>query len=252
MELAGEACGTDGMNLENLESLQTSAGQAALARAMELAPDESTFLSCFNRLSKSYPDDLARSALETALLRRRAREKFALADRMFFTREALEQSTGELVARHRARRFADFGLVGDFCCGVGGDAIALAGRGPIIAVDRDPLRLRLARLNLEVHGLAEKAEFLLADVLVDALPEVEAVFVDPDRRVVGRRRLSINECQPSLEALLPRLRSNLPAAVKLARASCPPLAMSRLLRWALSERRPVLQHRQLPWPWTAR
>jgi SAM-dependent methyltransferase len=202
------------MDLGQLRALQSADGLALLARAVELAPDESSFLRCFNQLSKHGPASLARAALETALLRRRARAKFAHADRMFFTREALEQASSEPVSRHRARRFAGRGVVGDLCCGVGGDALALAEVARVVAVDRDPLRLEMARLNVAAYGA--DADFVEADVLLADLPSLDGVFVDPDRRVGGKRTLSISDCQPPLPDLLARLPTTIPIGVKLA------------------------------------
>jgi hypothetical protein len=204
------------MDLDSLQRLQTPDGRRALAESMQLLPDEQTFLACFNRLSRRYPSDLARAALETALLRRRAASKFCRAERMFFCREALEQASGEQAARHRARRFASFALVADLCCGAGGDAIALAERGPVLAVDLDPLRLALCGLNLQACEVRDRATLVQADVLQVALDGVAAVFIDPDRRVAGRRQLSLAACQPPLPAVLPRLPPGLPAAAKLA------------------------------------
>ena len=80
-----------------------------------------------------------------AELRLRARAKFDRAGRMFFTRSGLEQASAEVVARHRARRFDTAGPVADLCCGIGGDLIALAERHPVLAVDIDPLHLRMAQ-----------------------------------------------------------------------------------------------------------
>lgn len=204
------------MDLESLNLLRSPAGALALARAVELAPTDATFLSCFNRLEKSCGGALARAALQTALLRRRAAAKFSLADRMFFEREALEQSTAEPVARHRAARFAGVGLVADLCCGLGGDAVALAGRGPVLAVDRDPLRLALARLNVQAHGLTDRVAWSEADVLAADLSAAEGAFLDPDRRVGGRRQLSLDACEPPLGEVLSRLPPNLPFGAKLA------------------------------------
>jgi hypothetical protein len=204
------------MDLTSLKLLLTPTGAAALTEAAALAPADAYFLACFGRLEKRYPADLARAALQTAMLRRRAREKFTLADRMFFVREALEQASGEVVARHRARRFAGLNLVGDFCCGIGGDAIALAERGSIVAVDSDPLRLAMAGHNLAVHGLRERAVLIEGDVLRIDLPRLDGLFVDPDRRSGGRRQLSIDACRPALGALRARLPGDLPLAVKLA------------------------------------
>jgi hypothetical protein len=204
------------MDSDSLEQLQTPQGRLALDEAMQLAPDEQTFLSCFNRLSRRHPAALARVALETALLRRRAAGKFSRAAEMFFCREALEQASGEPAARHRARRFEPFGLVADLCCGLGGDAVALAGRGAVLAVDLDPLRLRLCELNLDVHGLRPRARLVRGDALQVPLDEAEAVFIDPDRRVAGERQLSLAACRPALPEVLARLPAGLPVAAKLA------------------------------------
>jgi hypothetical protein len=205
-----------GMDLEGLERLFQPDGAAALEEAVRLEPDEPSYLSCHNRLSRRYPGVIARAALETALLRRRAAGKFTRAQRMYFCREALEQASGEPAARHRAGRFAGLGRVADLCCGLGGDAIALAGRGPVLAVDLDPLRLRLCELNLTVYEVRERARLVAADVLKVDLAGVEAVFVDPDRRVEGRRQLSLAACRPALSDVLARLPAGLGVAAKLA------------------------------------
>ncbi|OLT16508.1 hypothetical protein BJF78_13855 [Pseudonocardia sp. CNS-139] len=57
---------------------------------------------------------------------------------MFFTRDGLEQSSAEVVARHTARRYAGAATVADLCCGIGGDLLALAAGSAVVAVDRDP------------------------------------------------------------------------------------------------------------------
>ena len=52
---------------------------------------------------------------------------------MYFVRAALEQASPEVVAKHRARRFADLGCqqIADLGCGIGGDAIALAAQAEV-------------------------------------------------------------------------------------------------------------------------
>lgn len=84
------------MELATFRQLLAPAGARALADAAALAPTDATFLACATALRKAHPPELARAALETVLLRARARAKFAAADRMFFTREALEQATADL------------------------------------------------------------------------------------------------------------------------------------------------------------
>ena len=127
------------------------------------------------------------SALAQHDLRERARAKFACAERMYFTREGLEQSSAELVAHHRAARYAGFERVADLCTGIGGDLVALARDRAALAVDLDGVHLRMALENACAHGAADLSG-ACADVRglrLDALPPV---FVDPARRSRGRRR----------------------------------------------------------------
>src|SRR5262249_16460465 len=158
------------------------------AEAVALKPTEAGFLACFETLRKHHQPTLAKAALETALLRLRARDKFSYADRMYFTREALEQATSEAVARHRAKRFAAFGHVADLCCGIGGDALALAATGATVdAVDSDPLRVLMAESNAAALGLTDRVRVHIGDALTVPLPEAKAAFADPARRADGRR-----------------------------------------------------------------
>jgi len=204
------------VQLTTLDALRSPAGEAALLEAATLAPDEAAYLKAHERLRKRYPADLAQAAIETVLLRRKAARKFAHPEGMFFTRDALEQATTEPLARYRAARFAGLGVVADLCCGIGGDALALARVAHVIAVDRDPLHLRMCGLNLAAHGLADRATLLEGDVLALTLPPIDGAFIDPDRRGGGRRVLSVERYAPPLSALLARLPAGLPVGVKLA------------------------------------
>jgi hypothetical protein len=117
---------------------------------------------------------------------------------MFFTRAGLEQASSEPVARHRARRYDGARLVADLCCGIGGDLVALAAGRAVLAVDRDPLHLRMARANAEVYGVAAGVTTVAADVRDADLAGVDAVFVDPARRT-DRRRLRAGDSEPPLD-----------------------------------------------------
>jgi hypothetical protein len=187
------------MDLPTFEALLTPVGQAALAAAFNLGPTEETFLAGLSRLQKQFDPELAKAALETVLLRARARAKFSRADRMYFTREALEQSSGEAIAAYRAGRVAPFARVADLGCGLGGDAIGLSAVARLMLVDRDPLRLALAQANLAAYGRAAE-QVVLADLNVDPPPEADALWFDPARRAEGRRtlRVSVRQYQPPL------------------------------------------------------
>src|SRR5688500_564941 len=148
------------MDLAAFRRLLSSKGQAALALATELRPTGATLLSVHQRLRKQFPEDLARVAVETAVLRQKAACKFTKAHAMYFTREALEQSSGEVISTYRAGRFAAYPRVGDFCCGIGGDLIGLAGVTHAVAIDADPLRLAMAQENLKAYGRDGGASFV--------------------------------------------------------------------------------------------
>lgn len=203
------------MDVATFDQLRTQAGRAALEAAAELTPTDTKYPACFDRLRKHVSSDLARAALDTVMLRARARSKFVRADEMFFTREALEMASGEAVSRHRAGRYAGFTAVVDLCCGVGGDAIGLAATGVgVTAVDRDPLRLRMAEANLAAYGLGGR--FVCGDVLGIDLADIPAAFADPGRRPEGRRTLALDRYEPPLSGLRARFASGFPWGVKVA------------------------------------
>lgn len=189
------------MDLASFRLLQTPAGQDALSVACALEPREVDFLRHFATLSRRFPAGLARAALETAILRRSAAVKFPLAERMYFTREALEQASGYEVSGYRARRFHDFARLLDLGCSIGGDTLALAQVAPTLGVDLDPLRLAIASANLDALGLSGRARFVQAD-LAAGLPVMAGdrlgLFFDPARRAAGRRKFSVRDYHPPL------------------------------------------------------
>lgn len=204
------------MNLSSFYVLLTSLGQSALAAATALAPTEESFLPCLTQLQKQFDSELAKAALETAILRRKARAKFVRAEQMYFVREALEQASGETIARYRAERFAPFTSFADLGCGLGGDALALAAHGTLAAVDIDPLRLALAEQNLAAYGVRDRATFICDDVTRMQLPTVDAFFFDPARRAEGRRKFSIRDYTPPLSIITEWLPHTPAIAVKIS------------------------------------
>ncbi|MCP3819927.1 class I SAM-dependent methyltransferase [Streptomyces sp. A3M-1-3] len=172
-------------DLESFSALLTDEGRALLDSLREYDPANE--LATATRLRREHPAELVSAALGQARLRQRAVAKFGAEDafRMFFTPNGVEQATRTSVAAHRARRFASLGVrgVADLCCGIGGDAIALARAGvSVLAVDRDPLTCAVARANAEVLGLADLISVRCADVTEVDTSAYDAVFVDPARR----------------------------------------------------------------------
>ncbi|MEV0221163.1 methyltransferase domain-containing protein [Streptomyces sp. NPDC050704] len=177
--------------LASFISLLTPEGRALLDEVRGTEPAQE--LAVATRLRREHPVELVSAALGQARLRQRAVVKFGAADagRMFFTPNGVEQSTRATVAAYRAGRFRELGVrsVADLCCGIGGDAIALARAGVrVLAVDRDPLTCAVARANADALGLTDLVEVREADVTDVDTSSYDAVFVDPGRRG-GRGRI---------------------------------------------------------------
>ena len=160
----------------------------------EVTPD--SVLRIGSQLRRRYPAGLVADAMAQHELRLQARAKFSRAMQMFFTRPGLEQSSSEVTARHHAGRYAALGAVADLCCGIGGDTLALAGDGrSVLAVDRDPLHLRMAQANATACGVDSVITTAASDVRDVDLAGVAGVFIDPARRS-GTRRLRAGESEP--------------------------------------------------------
>lgn len=208
------------MDLAALHYLLSPPGQHWLAWLAQQEITPQSHLALASRLREELAPELAQALLETALLRREAAAKFSRAGRMYFTREALEQASAEPVARHRARRFAAAGVahVADLGCGIGGDALALAAHSHVTGVDRDRVRLVMARENVAAYGHVARFQPVQADL--ETLPPFPAgaFFFDPARRdEQGRRIYSVAGYRPpvSLAARwLPRVHKG--GAVKIS------------------------------------
>lgn len=185
------------MDPDTFARLMTPEGQALLAEVGARAGVESD-LALGTRLRKTYPVDLVAAAVTQNHLRGKAVGKFgADAARMYFTKDALEQSTRMSVATHRATRLASTGSSSaiDLGCGIGGDLIALARAGIAVrGVELDPVRAAIAAANLAALGLP--GEVLCADAQSVAIAPDEVAFIDPARRDGRGRTFSTADLQP--------------------------------------------------------
>ncbi|MGH3779230.1 MAG: THUMP-like domain-containing protein, partial [Pseudonocardiaceae bacterium] len=210
--------------MSQLQLLVSPIGRELLDRLARLEVTPETELRVGGALRRDYPAELVTAALGQHELRRRAEGKFTRAQRMYFTRSGLEQATAEAIATHRATRFAGTLRVADLCCGIGGDLIALAAGHEVVAVDRDPLHLRMAALNAEVYGVGNAVTAVHADVRDVDLSSVDAVFVDPARRARGHR-MRAGDSEPPLSwstSLVDRVEAvGIKAAPGIARDAVP-------------------------------
>lgn len=196
--------------------LLTPDGAAALAAAV--AEPDATCLGAATRLRRLFEPDLAAAALAQVALRRRARAKFGeQSERLWLTRDGLEQATRPDVASWRARRLVEAGAVGvvDFGCGIGADALACADAGlSVVAVEADPTTAAFAQANLGERGRVVVGDAVaLADEL---LRPGWAAICDPARRGARGRSWRVEQLTPPWEFVQRLLGGGRPACAKLA------------------------------------
>ncbi|MCX6398005.1 MAG: SAM-dependent methyltransferase [Propionibacteriales bacterium] len=183
------------MDLDAFRWLLTPAGQDLLERAASAPVDP---LRASSALRREAAAEHVAAALTQTDLRRRAAAKFGEdAAAMYFTPEGLEQATRAPVARHRAARLAaaQVGTAIDLGCGIGGDLIATAAAGITAAgIDLDPLRVEVARANLDALGLPGATS--VADATEVDVSGFDVAFADPARRTARGRTFSVDDWTP--------------------------------------------------------
>jgi THUMP domain-containing protein len=231
-----------GMSVEPcLEDYAWLVGSEAAGCLDELAADRQSLLTRIARLRRVHSAARAHLLVQQVELRERARDKFPRAEAMFFTPLGLQQATDWWVAAYKAGRFPA-GPVFDLCCGIGGDLLGLAARGPsrlslVVGVDRDPIAACLAEANaracLAAGPAGEPTRVLVADVLSAPVEDAAAWHLDPDRRPQGRRTTRPELHEPGLDVMETLLTRQPAGAIKLAPAAvCPDAWTSRAeLEW---------------------
>ena len=201
---------------------------ASLLSAVSGAP-ESPDPATIERWRSRFSGQPVTEAIQLVQARRRAAVKFPNADRLWCDRQGLEQASSQLVAEYKARRFGDQAVL-DLCCGIGGDSMSLASRGPTTGVDLHPVRAWMCQRNAGIDVRCE-------DILVTQLDH-PLVHIDPARRdeETGRRRWNPDGLVPDLESITTLLGRCEGGGLKLG----PGLPRPFVLPWAMEvEPQPV-------------
>ncbi len=202
------------MDLALLRQLTTGEGWGLL---QSLPPyDEAQAMALQQRLREAgFDPELVAAALNQSRLRARAVDKFGeFARGMVLTSDGLEQATRLAVAAQHAQRFRAAGIhtVYDLGCGIGADAMAMAGLDlRVRAIDADEFTAAIAAVNLRHwpdstagHGTAE--EFAAP---AGAGARGVGAWLDPARRTPGvadvagrtRRLFSLADISPSWDTV---------------------------------------------------
>ncbi|KLU05824.1 hypothetical protein RISK_002456 [Rhodopirellula islandica] len=135
-------------------------------------------------------------------------------------RRAIQQSTTSQVAKFKASWFGDLPVT-DICCGIGGDLIALARRGPTTGIDASESILSFTAANLFTANV--KAELRCLDVMesepADVVNGSKWLHIDPDRRVDNQRHVQPDAWLPTWERTVELLNQVQGGLVKMAPAT---------------------------------
>lgn len=168
--------------------------------------------------------DLVAAALSQSQLRARAQTKFGpFAQGMLFTPDGLEQATRLEVAAQHANRFRTSGIhtVYDLGCGIGADAMAMAGLDlRVRALDADEVTAAIAAANLRHWPESTARQGKAEDFVPPAGEGARGIgaWLDPARRTPGvaditgrtKRVFSLSAISPSWETVQ-RIARALPA-----------------------------------------
>jgi hypothetical protein len=159
------------------------------------------------------------AAIRLSKARAKARVKFEHGERMWVDPTGVEQATSEPVAKHKAARFT-CPLVVDLCAGLGGDALALATRSEVLAVDIDQGMCRRLAYNAAIYGVSGRVLPVRARAQAFSIPPDAWLHLDPDRRQLPRGRArSLDDYCPGPDFWRAAARLVAAGAIKLGPAS---------------------------------
>lgn len=201
--------------------LTTPEGSALLA---EVAGVRAPLPADLDRWRRRAGAPAVAAALRLAEARRKGARKFTRAAEMWLDPVGIEQATAEAVARHKSSRFAGAGRPAvDLCCGIGGDAVALASASPagVVAIDADPGMARRASWNARAYGVEGRVLAMVARAESRAWPAGSLAHIDPDRRARAGspRARAVADYAPGLPFLRELMAEAPGGAIKVSPAS---------------------------------
>ncbi|MFV0254502.1 MAG: THUMP-like domain-containing protein [Beutenbergiaceae bacterium] len=207
-----DLAGSSVVDMRSIELLLSPTGWSLLSKMPPYEPKKSLELATGLR-ARGVDPELVAAVLTQNRLRTKAAAKFGdFANEMIFTQGGLEQATRLPVAARHAQRYAAAGAahVADLGCGIGSDAMALAGLGlQVLAAERDEITAAVATVNLRAleNAVVRHADALSLDLTSHG---IDAIYADPARRTrAGTRVFDPRAYSPDLDTLL-ALRSRVP------------------------------------------
>ena len=163
------------------------------------------------------PDKPIKEMLSQIKLQKRNLNKLPISNELLFTEQGAQQATSWKLAKYHATKFKAFNKVADLCCGIGVDLINIAKeKEQVYAIDLDADILKIAKYNCKSQNL-NNIKFISGKA-EEFNQQVDAIFIDPDRRPGRNRRIAPEEYSPPFSKIM-ELRNICPnIAVKLSPA----------------------------------
>lgn len=154
---------------------------------------------------------------EQSELRKKAEKKFKYAQQMIFTRKGLEQSTSEEIARFTASLFKSSSTILDVCAGIGGNSIGLQSRfSQLTTIEPDALLNAIHAHNLNVYFPTVQINRIASELNHRHLQEYQTIFIDPDRRAMGKRSYSMEDHAPDIQLIIDHCKTSKEIMIKLS------------------------------------
>lgn len=158
-------------------------------------------INAIARLIKNNPHKPVKEILTQIRIQDSLKGKIDKADNYIFTEKSAQQCSSSSLAEYHSSRLHNYGAIADLCCGAGMDLIKIAvGKRKVWAVDLDEEVLKIAQFNSKTAGI-DRIKFVRGKA-EDFMEEVDAVFIDPDRRAGNKRFIDIEDYAPSFTQIL--------------------------------------------------
>ncbi|MDP8269160.1 MAG: methyltransferase domain-containing protein [Candidatus Tenebribacter davisii] len=162
-------------------------------------------------------DKPIKEMLSQIKLQKRNIKKIPIAGEILFTQLGAQQASSCELAKYHELKFKDYNIIADLCCGIGIDLMHIAkDKEQVYAVDLDADTLRIAEFNCKNRDL-NNINFKLGSA-EEFDQQVEAIFIDPDRRMDSNRRINPEEYSPPFHKIMELRKITPNIAVKLSPA----------------------------------
>ena len=174
-------------------------------------------INATQKLVHNNPEKPIKEMLSQIQLQRKNLKKIPISNKLLFTEQGAQQASSFKLAKYHGEKFSGYNIVADLCCGIGVDLINIAkNKEQVFAVDLDADTIKLAEYNCKSNNLNNINYKLVKAEEFDE--QVDAIFIDPDRRPGTSRKIAPEDYSPKFSQIL-KLRDICPnIAVKLSPA----------------------------------